>query len=293
MFIKNTIKNESLNTKKNKRLSEIYYEKVMNKADINSIPSILNDEFTFTIPTHPGVFKGIKGFKEEVTGLHGAFPDVHLDVHHKWCFEDLIIGLWKGTGTHTGDKPLSTPNGPLPATGNSFLIQGVSWIKADGEFLRENLANEDTLKIIHDLKVKDFSDLYMNAAASLVYGFQFPIKLEFPSISQLSKSSTYLDHPLLLSPAIGTAQISSFFSKYWSSFENVKFEITQAKRSNSINAYRWEFTANHINPFFSIPASNKKISHQGVTICLLNGDGTISSSYVNENLIVLIGQMTS
>tara|TARA_A100001015_G_C14829594_1_gene648052 strand:- start:16 stop:897 length:882 start_codon:yes stop_codon:yes gene_type:complete len=278
---------------KNKKLSQIYYDKVMNQSDLDAIPKILNDDFTFTIPTHPEVFKGIKGFEDEVTGLHGAFPDVHLDVHHKWCFDDLIIGLWKGTGTHTGEKPLSTPNGPLPATGNSFVIQGVSWIKADGDLLRENLANEDTLKIIHDLKVKDFSDLYKNAEASLIYGFQFPIDSDYPSISQLSKNSTYLDHPLLLSPAVGSPQIASFFSKYWSSFSNIDFEITQAKRSNSINAYRWKFTADHVNPFFSIPASNKKITHQGVTVCIVNADGTITSSYINENLIVLIGQMTS
>ncbi len=276
---------------RNKKLSEIYYNKVMNKAQIESIPKILNNEFIFTIPTHPEVFKGIKGFEEEVNGLHGAFPDVHLDVHKKWCFDDLIIGLWKGTGTHTGEKPLSTPNGPLFATGNSFEIQGVSWIKADGELLRENLANEDTLKIIHDLKVKDCSNLYENAQSSLVSSFQFPYSSNTSINKKLANFDTTLNHPLLLKPAFGMYQIESFFSKYWSAFSNLDYKITHSKCDKNINAYRWTFTADHTSDFFSIPASNKKISHQGVTVCVLDSNGSIVSTFINENLIVLLSQI--
>ena len=44
----------------------------MNNAEIDVIPQIMNEDFVFTIPTHPEVFKGTKGFEEEVTGLHGA-----------------------------------------------------------------------------------------------------------------------------------------------------------------------------------------------------------------------------
>ncbi|MFQ6539318.1 MULTISPECIES: ester cyclase [Aphanothece] len=275
----------------NRRLARLYYKRVMNLAEIDVIPQIMDEDFVFTIPTHPEVFKGTKGFEEEVTGLHGAFPDVHLDVHHKWCFDDLILGLWRGTGTHTGEKPLSTPRGPLPATGHPFDIQGVSWIRADGTLLRENLANEDTLKIIHDLGVRDFSWLYQAAGASLAGGFQFPYassgSLSFDSLVPWSR----MDHPLLLEPATSSAQIEAFFAAYWSAFENVSIKITHAKRSNEVNAYRWEFTADHVRPFFSLQPCHRPIHHQGVTVCLLDGLGRVVSSYINENLIVLIGQM--
>ena len=40
----------------------------MNNAEINVIPQIMNEEFIFTIPTHPEVFKGTKGFEEEADG---------------------------------------------------------------------------------------------------------------------------------------------------------------------------------------------------------------------------------
>lgn len=275
----------------NRRLARLYYKRVMNRAELQVIPQIMDEDFVFTIPTHPEVFRGTKGFEEEVTGLHGAFPDVHLDVHHQWCFDDLILGLWRGTGTHTGTKPLSTPRGPLPATGRPFDIQGVSWIRADGSMLRENLANEDTLKIIHDLGVRDFSWLYAAAGATLASGFQFPYSgSNSTSHYNLAEWST-LDHPLLLEPATTSAQISSFFSAYWNAFENVAIKTTHAKRSGEVNAYRWEFTADHVRPFFSIEPSHRRIHHQGVTVSLLNRNGQIVSSYINENLIVLIGQM--
>ena len=278
----------------NKKLSNLYYQRVMNKAEVEVIPQIMNEEFVFTIPTHPEVFKGTKGFEEEVTGLHGAFPDVHLDVHHKWCFEDLILGLWTGTGTHTGEKPLSTPKGPLPATGNAFVIQGVSWIRADGVLLRENLANEDTLKIIHDLGVKDCTKLYNSAAASLASARQFPTNTsQSVSIANQFAENFKFNHPLLLREGESQSQFENFMNMYWNAFENVEMNITESKSENSINAYRWTFEADHVRSFFGIPATHKRIEHQGVTVWINNARGCAQKVYFNENLIVLIGQMES
>jgi hypothetical protein len=277
----------------NKKLADIYYNKVMNAGDVSAIPSILGEDFTFTIPTHPEVFRGIKGFEEEVSGLHGAFPDVHLDVHHKWIFDDLILGLWTGTGTHIGSKPLSTPAGPLPATGNAFRIEGVSWIKADGQQLRENLANEDTLRIVHDLGVKDCSALYGAASAALVQQAQFgqARSAQAGAISELMAKDVLLNHPLLTVPGKGSGQVNSFINSYWNAFDNVDLQITHSKSGAGVNAYRWVFEADHVKRFFGIPASGKRIHHQGVTICVTNTRGEVEQMYINENLIVLLGQM--
>lgn len=279
--------------KGNKKLASIYYGQVMNGGHIEKIPSILGDDFTFTIPTHPEVFRGIKGFEEEVTGLHGAFPDVHLDVHHKWIFDDLILGLWTGTGTHIGDKPLSTAAGPLPATGNAFKIEGVSWIAADGVMLRENLANEDTLRIIHDLGVKDSRSLYSSASASLVQCCQFPssVNNNYMLHSELMANDILLNHPLLTEHVHGKVQSQSFFSTYWQAFSDIDFVVTQSKRGADVNAFRWEFQAQHVGRFFGIAPSGKRIHHQGVTICVLNSSGQVKQLYINENLIVLLAQM--
>ena len=284
----------SLSQKGNKKLSNLYYGRVMNKAEVSIIPRIMNDDFIFTIPTHPEVFRGTKGFEEEVTGLHGAFPDVHLNVHHKWCFDDLILGLWEGTGTHIGKQPLSTPHGPLPATGKSFVIQGVSWIRADGSLLRENLANEDTLKIIHDLGVKDCTGIYNNAAASLASPRQFPAnsRQRVQTKNQFAFDFRF-NHPLLLKEGETEHEYENFMTTYWDAFENVEMNITESKRDGMVNAYRWTFEADHVRPFFGISASHRRIKHQGVTVWIHNHQGTAQRVYMNENLIVLIGQMES
>ena len=279
--------------KGNRKLADIYYQQVMNGGNTKAIGQTLGEDFTFTIPTHPEIYKGIAGFTDEVEGLHGAFPDVHLNVHHRWIFEDLILGLWTGTGTHIGEKPLSTPRGPLPATGRPFKIEGISWIKADGEQLKENLANEDTLKIIHDLGVKDCSILYTNAAAALVSAVQFGEQStnSRDNNSELYSPGMILNHPLLIDQARGKAGIKSFMQRYWGAFEDVDYQMTEGKLEGNVNAYRWTFEATHKYNFFGIPATNKRLKHQGVTVCVMDALGQVEEMYVNENLIVLIGQM--
>jgi predicted ester cyclase len=85
--------------------------------------------------------------------------------------------------------------------------------------------------------------------------------------------------------------VQSFLANYWSAFANVTTTITQAKRSDEVIAYRWTFEADHVGSFFGIPASNKRIHHQGVTICMLDRYGAVRSTYINENLIVLLPQL--
>jgi steroid delta-isomerase-like uncharacterized protein len=181
----------------------------------------------------------------------------------------------------------------LPATGHSFRIEGVSWIKADGIQLRENLANEDTLRIVHDLGVKDCSSLYGAASAALVQQAQFRENksLQLPSTGELLAKDVLFNHPLLNQQARGRGQVTSFINCYWNAFDNVDLQITDSKNGAGVNAYRWQFEADHVKRFFGIPASGKRIRHQGVTVCVTDTSGQIEQMYINENLIVLLGQM--
>jgi hypothetical protein len=170
----------------------------------------------------------------------------------------------------------------------------VSWIRADGVLLRENLANEDTLKIIHDLGVKDCSKIYSNAAASLASARQFPTQSTQRTTSQNQFAINFkFNHPLLLNEGETESQYENFMATYWNAFENVEMNITESKREGVVNAYRWTFEADHVRAFFGIPATHKRIRHQGVTVWINNSQGSAEKVYFNENLIVLIGQMES
>ena len=275
---------------KNRKLADVYYTEIMNGGNLDRVSDIIGDDFIFTIPTHPEVFRGAEGFRKEVSGLHGAFPDVHLNVHHLWCFDDLILGLWTGTGSHIGTVPLSTPRGPVPATWKPFRIEGVSWIRADGEMLRENLANEDTARIVHALGLADLSAQYLAADAAVVQYAQCPSTA--PQPLGLLADGVKLDHPLLSTPAIGSGQVGSFFAAYWQAFDHISFRITHGKRGDGVNAYRWEFDATHVHPFFGLPATEQRVRHQGVTICVTDPMGRVVEMFINENLSMLFPQLT-
>jgi hypothetical protein len=124
-----------------------------------------------------------------------------------------------------------------------------------------------------------------------VSGLQFPVGGSSQPLPILLDAITEFNHPLLLESAKAPNQVQSFLANYWSAFANVTTTITQAKRSDEVIAYRWTFEADHVGSFFGIPASNKRIHHQGVTICMLDRYGAVRSTYINENLIVLLPQL--
>jgi ketosteroid isomerase-like protein len=84
----------------NKAIARRYYDEIMNGANLDTIDELLSPDFIFTIPTHPEPYHGPEGFKQLVTMLHGAFPDVHLTVEHLIAEGDTVVGHWTGSGTH-------------------------------------------------------------------------------------------------------------------------------------------------------------------------------------------------
>ena len=101
----------------NKALARRYYGDIMNGGRLDVIDELTTPDFFFSIPTHPKPFYGPQGLKDEVTMLHGAFPDVHIQVELLLAEGDQVVGHWTGTGTHTGG-PLPTKAGDIPASGS-------------------------------------------------------------------------------------------------------------------------------------------------------------------------------
>src|SRR5262249_51981536 len=63
---------------------------------------------------------------------------------------DTVVGHWTARGTHTG-TPLKTLKGDIPAKGNPFVIDGMSWLRfKDGKFVEARI-NEDTLGLLQQI----------------------------------------------------------------------------------------------------------------------------------------------
>jgi len=132
---------------RNKTLARRYYAELMSGGDLSFVDKYMAPEFEFSNPTHVDPYKG-QEFKNLVTMLRGAFPDVKFTVEHLLAQGDTVVGHWTARGTHTG-KPLETLKGDIPAKGNPFVIDGMSWLRFndEGKFVEARI-NEDTLGLL-------------------------------------------------------------------------------------------------------------------------------------------------
>ena len=89
-------------------------------------------------------------FKNLVTMLRGAFPDLKFTIEHLLGEGDTVVGHWTARGTHTGTA-LKTLRGDIPAQGKPFVIDGMSWLRfKDGKFVEARI-NEDTLGLLQQI----------------------------------------------------------------------------------------------------------------------------------------------
>src|SRR6266496_5950049 len=109
----------------NKALARRYYRELMSEGNLAFVDEFMAPEFEFTNPTHSEPYRGAE-FKELVSMLRGAFPDLHFTPEHLVARGDTVVGHWTARGTHTG-TPLKTLSGDIPAQGKPFVIDGMSW----------------------------------------------------------------------------------------------------------------------------------------------------------------------
>lgn len=125
----------------NRAVVRRYFEEVMNEYRLDVIDEIVHPDFIFTIPTHAGAH-GPEGFKDEVTMLHTAFPDVHFYIEDEFADRQRVAVRWVARGTHLGNFLGNAP------TGHRFWIDGIgSYRLADGKLI-ENRVNEDSLNLL-------------------------------------------------------------------------------------------------------------------------------------------------
>jgi len=138
-----------MSIQENKELASRYYQELLNGGDLSFIDKYMAPDFIFTNPTHPHPYCG-QEFKQLVGMLHAAFPDIHFVVERIVAEDDIVVGRWYATGTHTG-APLNTLRGDIPALGKPFSICGMSWLRiSNGQFV-ESRVLEDTLGLLKQL----------------------------------------------------------------------------------------------------------------------------------------------
>ena|SRR5581483_350489 len=280
----------------NRQIALRYYNEIMNQGNLATIDELMSPDFLFTIPTHPEPFRGPEGFKQLVTMLRGAFPDVHLSVEHLLVEGDTVVGHWTGQGTHTGGK-LHTVMGDIPATGKAFKIDGMSWLRiVDGKIV-ESLANEDTLGLLMQIGVlpappapKPATTPEQNKALARRYFSELMNQGRLELIPELMAPDFAFRIPTLPEPVHGHEGMKQFVTGLRNAFPDLQFAIDREMADGDKVAIRWIITGTHKGPFLGAPPSGNHIKDQGIDIFRFR-DGQIAEIWVNENDLGLLQQL--
>jgi steroid delta-isomerase-like uncharacterized protein len=281
---------------RNKAIARRYYAEIMNGADLAVIDELMHPDFLFTLATHPEPFHGPEGFKDLVRMLHGAFPDVHLQVEHLLAQGDTVIGHWTGTGTHTGG-PLLTVLGNIPPTGKAFRIDGMTWLTIKDGTIRESLANEDTVGLLTQLGVLPSpepapaaSSPEQNMATVGRYFNELMNERKLDVIEEIMSPNVAFRIATLPEPIRGHEGMRQFVTGLVTGFPDIKFTVDRQIADGDRVAARWFISGTHDGPFLGFPPSGNKVKDQGVDIFVCQ-QGKIAEVWVNENDLGLLQQM--
>jgi steroid delta-isomerase-like uncharacterized protein len=88
-------------------------------------------------PLYPQPLKGRDAIEQDMVELLRAFPDARFTIGPLFQDGETVAGEYTLRGTHLG--PLASPDGEIPATGNSINNSGAvfSRFNADGEVIEE------------------------------------------------------------------------------------------------------------------------------------------------------------
>lgn len=285
-----------MSEEENKGIARRYYREIMNEGNLAVIDELIAPDFIFTIPTHPDPFHGPEGFKQLVTMLHTAFPDLHLTVEHLLAQGDTVVGHWTGSGTHTGG-PLHTVVGDIQASGRAFTIDGMTWLRIVNGKIEESLANEDTLGLLTQLGVIPSSGATPQSGSTkdnetLVSRYFNEVlnwgKLEV--IDEIAAPNFAFRIPTLPEPVRNPEGLKQFVTGLRNGFPDIHFTVGREIADGDKVAARWTITGTHLGLFLGIPPTGKRVQDQGVDIFHIVGN-KILEIWVNENDLGLMQQL--
>ena len=103
--------------------SVVEYERVwvegLNRGDVSAADAAFAPDCVVHITGVAEPLRGVGPWKELISGLLHAFPDLHLTIEDQLIQGDRVAFRWRASGTHTG------PLGAAPATGRSVRLDGL------------------------------------------------------------------------------------------------------------------------------------------------------------------------
>ncbi len=279
----------------NKALARRYYAELMSSGRLEFVDEFMAAGFEFTNPTHPEPYRGAE-FKNLVSMLRGAFPDLKFTVEHLVAEGDTVVGHWTARGTHTG-TPLHTLSGEIPAKGHPFAIDGISWLRiVEGKFVEARI-NEDTLGLLIQIGAIPAPQApppptspQENLQTARRYFLELMNEGAFGIIPEIMTPNVSFRIPTLPEAIRGHEGIVQFVTGLRTGFPDLQFEIERQIAEDDKVAMRWFISGTHRGPFLGMPPTQNKIHDQGIDIFVFQ-HGKIAEIWVNENDLGLMKQL--
>jgi steroid delta-isomerase-like uncharacterized protein len=288
-----------MSTEANKSLVLRYFNEVFNNGDVKALEEITAPDFSFTMPTHEEPFRGVDGYKELVNMLRGCFPDIQFAVEDMVAEADRVMTRWTARGHHTG-IPFPTVIGDVPAAGNQFHIEGMTWHEiSDGKIVRVT-ANEDSLGLITQLGRALFPGQPSATpvpgtpeANKRVVGRYFDEIMaqgSLAAIDELMAPDFSFHIPTLPDPVRGPEGMKQFVTGLRTAFPDAAFAPEYMIADEHQVAVRYQMTGTQKGAFLGAPASGNAVKDAGTDLFHLSG-GKIVSVHVAEDGIGLLQQL--
>jgi steroid delta-isomerase-like uncharacterized protein len=288
-----------MSTESNKSLALRYFNEVFNQGDLDVLEEITGSDFIFTMPTHEEPFRGVEGYKELVNMLRGCFPDIQFAVEDMVAEEDRVMTRWTARGTHTG-IPFPTVVGDVPAAGNQFHIEGMTWHQIRNGKISEVTANEDSVGLITQLGRVLFPGQSAatpvpgtpeaNKAVVGRYFSEIMSQGDLAVIDELMAREFAFHIPTLPDPMRGPEGMKQFVTGLRHAFPDAKLIPDYMIADEHRVAVRYQMTGTHDGDFLGVPASHNFVKDAGTDLFHLSG-GKIVAVHVAEDALGLVQQM--
>jgi len=288
-----------MSTEANKSLVSRYFNEVFNNGDFKALEEICGPDLIFTLPTHKEPFRGVEGYKGLVNMLRGCFPDIQFAVEEMLAEADRVMTRCTARGTHTGIA-FRTVLGDVPAVGNPFHIEGMTWHHIKNGKIFQVTTNEDGLGLIYQLgrtlfpgqptatpvpgspeANKSIVDRYFNEIMN-----QGSLK----AIDELMAPNFAFHIPTLPDPVRGPEGMKQFVTGLRNGFPDAKFTPEYLIADGPRIAARYKMTGTHQGRFLGAPASGNFVKDAGTDLFHLRG-GRIVTVWVAEDALGLLEQM--
>jgi predicted ester cyclase len=138
-------------TAANKAMVRRFFDEVFNQGKIDAADTyIAVDAVDHQAP--PGQPQGLAGFKQMVTGMRTAFPDLHVTLDDVIAEGDKVVIRSTLHGTQKGELRMG-PNSTLPATEKPVTITGIDIVRFQGGKMVEHWGVEDDLGMMQQLGI--------------------------------------------------------------------------------------------------------------------------------------------